>query len=221
MKRLIFLLCLMTTIPVFAETVTTEIEPVEATTSDDNKNSYFLARISIPTFRLETTGNWDQKHKMTSWGWGVDFGTRVASGLNFELMLDSAHIMLDGHREEDEIFLLSVLPGLRYDYEITNWFRPYVGAAIGLTMAVNSVYHTTVTQIGMVTHTNTGTDTLVRFNLSWQFTAGLLFRVGEITDLDIGVRYVNMGRVKNTGDYFDVNGSITNFEYRIGLAFKF
>ncbi|MDR0741566.1 MAG: outer membrane beta-barrel protein [Rickettsiales bacterium] len=207
----------------FADTVNTESNEPESVKKE--YKSYFSFGLNHYNVKLKTRGLSERNFDFSGWNASGILGRMIADGLSLELSGYINNIIIDGNDESDNMLFISIMPGIRYDYIIFGFLRPYIGVGIGPTFALNEIYYTTTTitttKNNTTTYTESKTHDANKVNFSYQLKTGLLFTLFDRFDLDLGVRYSDYGGVKNKGPEFDIDGHITNFEYRLAAVYKF
>lgn len=114
-----------------------------------------------------------------------------------------------------------------------SWINPYVGAGVGY--AVNRLSSLTVTNAiaGVGTDTTRSAPSGTGRGLAWQIAAGLGFEVSRSLTLDVGYRYVDLGRLKVDRGIYDypgtvgetasnaLKGDLNTHEVVVGLRYSF
>ncbi len=109
-----------------------------------------------------------------------------------------------------------------YDFATYGAFTPYVGAGIG------AAYH--IMDDVIIDHPASPNPQFGDENLSlaWSLMAGVAYRLGARTTLDIGYRYINMGKARSlhADSAFAWNprlevDDIAEHEFKIGLRYQF
>jgi len=116
-----------------------------------------------------------------------------------------------------DIRSLSLLLNAYYDFSLAAWSgKPYVGAGIGFasnkidTITNSDAFGATITVPG-------GTST----NRAWAFMAGFRFPLSSSMMLDVGYRYIDLGKIESDADatYSGMSGKLRAHELMIGIAF--
>jgi opacity protein-like surface antigen len=112
-----------------------------------------------------------------------------------------------------------------YDFNLS-WGKPYVG--VGLGVAVNEIdkITNTVDLPGGATFTLPGGTTT---DMAWSIMAGVTFQLSSTMSLDVGYRYIDLGKIESdagnattTGFFIPVSGLTGNLrahELMVGLRF--
>ena len=114
-----------------------------------------------------------------------------------------------------------------------SWINPYVGAGVGYAVNRLSSLTNTSTVTGLGTDTTTSAPSGTGRGLAWQIAAGLGFEVSRSLALDVGYRYVDLGRLKVDRGIYDypgtvgevasngLKGDLTTHEVVVGLRYSF
>jgi opacity protein-like surface antigen len=147
---------------------------------------------------------------MVDWRGDRDLTGTLAlpSGANFSTSVKSLTVMFNGY----------------YDLGNVGGFVPYVGAGVGA--AHNDVGRVTFTGDPGLANPLNGDD---KWSLAWSLMAGVGYQISDRITLDIGYRYIDLGkvqssRVDSTGyslnPHFRLD-DLTAHEFKVGLRFAF
>jgi opacity protein-like surface antigen len=108
-----------------------------------------------------------------------------------------------------------------------NGFTPYVGAGIGGALVRTKGFNTTITALGVTPVPDPATGTYPdkdRWNLAWALMAGFSYNFAYNTALDVGYRYINIGKAETgfttaTDGNQVRTGKIDSHELRVGLRY--
>jgi opacity protein-like surface antigen len=87
------------------------------------------------------------------------------------------------------------------DIPTSSAFTPYLGAGLGV--ASNHLKPVTYAFNGTASATETG---MTKTNFAWSLAAGVGYKLGSATTLDLGYRYLDAGDVASSGNITLVNG---------------
>lgn len=163
---------------------------------------------------------------------GVGVGTNISENFRSDLTLSTRNYKLDNNTIEDgdalnrsqKIKSLTLMINGYYDIEASDSITPYITAGVGV--ARNNAGTLVSNSPGLLNATyNSKTST----NLAWQIGAGTAFRLSDNTSLDIGYKYVNLGKIKTgagvlTPGKFNMTAAKTKLraqEITAGIRFDF
>lgn len=134
-------------------------------------------------------------------GFGTTMGNNLTKYLRveYETLYMGAQYSADNTNFEYDIWA-NMLNAYLY-WEFDNAFAPYAGLGVGLTGIWGEV----------AGHLDNA------FDLSYQFLAGVLFRLNSRIDLDLGFKYVNFGKVENQNTITKVDAT----QIYVGATYKF
>ena len=169
---------------------------------------------------FRTDGAWPARHNLGGSGIGLGFGRRIIDGFGADFDLSALTINLLTPTQEDSLHSISLMGGLKYGHELFGFVTPYLGAGAGLAALFNTINYRETNQIGMDSSIVDQSFSAARFNLAWYAKAGLTFGLSEKFDLDLNVKFQNLGRAPNRVGVFNIVGNVTNLQFAVGVAYK-
>lgn len=115
----------------------------------------------------------------------------------------------------------TVMANAFYDIDTGTAWRPYVGAGVGLARNEISAIRSTFNNVA--TSTELGRKSS---ELAWAAMAGLAYEIGSNLFLDLGYRYIDMGKLETSGNFTFGRGPVTEGDLRahevlLGLRWVF
>ncbi|MDR1071936.1 MAG: hypothetical protein LBL21_04825 [Rickettsiales bacterium] len=195
-------------------------EMIEARREPRKYDRYVMTSYVWSNLAVSTDGAWPADHTFSYHGYGVEFGGRRTENIQIGGEFDFLRFGFNSQKESDSVSMTVLMSNVMFGKEFFGFLRPYVGAGLGVALANNSIEYNRSYYVGATFHQESGTKDAVRLNFAYQAMAGLTFAITKVFDLDVGVRWKNLGKVGNKIDYFDISGNVTKLEYRIGGAYK-
>lgn len=142
-----------------------------------------------------------QRYRKDNLGFGTTMGNNLTDWLRVEyetLYMGAQYSMNDTNFAYD---IWANFLNAYVLYDIAGAMAPYLGMGVGLTGIWGEI----------------GGDLDNAFDLSYQLMVGVLFKLNKWIDLDLGVKYVNFGKV----DHHDAVTRVDATQVYIGAMYKF
>lgn len=161
------------------------------------------------------------------WRFNPNFRMDLTLGFRGGYELDDSDAFPSGYRAD--ITSLSLLLNAYWDFSLAAWNgRPYVGAGVGI--ASNKIDPITNSggALGAVSFTLPGGTSTGR---AWAVMAGFRYPLSPALTLDVGYRYIDLGKIESdsgtatcspscgAGAYSGLNGKLRAHELMVGIAF--
>jgi outer membrane protein OmpA-like peptidoglycan-associated protein len=103
----------------------------------------------------------------------------------------------------------TVMANAFYDIDTGSAWRPYVGAGVGLARNEISAIRSTFNNVPTATELGRKSD-----ELAWAAMAGIAYEIGSNLFLDLGYRYIDMGKLETSGNFTFGRGVVTEGDLR-------
>ncbi|MDR2685751.1 MAG: hypothetical protein LBB23_03195 [Rickettsiales bacterium] len=188
--------------------------------SPTHRSNFVMLSVIQPNIMFKTDGEWPGQHHISGTGMGVGFGRRFPNGFAADFDFSSVSINLFSPSKQNALQSGSLMGGVMYEHNIWEGIAPYVGAGVGGAVWVNNIKYRNTDQTGLISDWSVHTDTAMRLNFAYYARAGVWVELSDRFDMDLGVRFQDLGRAPNRYGYFDIVGRITNVQFGIGVAYK-
>lgn len=190
-------------------------------------NPYVSAKLSYSDMSVSGKDSWGKGSHKENLDDNNVWGGKIAAGVSTQLNYGFLRTELEYSRNEDaksitggknggtdfsKLESQSLMLNAYYDIDTGTKFTPYVGAGIGYSKLKG---HYTVT-----TANTTFSESDYKF--TWQAGVGIAYAVNDNLSLDLGYRYVDMGKIKKNykpGSSYRFN--VDANEFMLGARYAF
>lgn len=210
MKKLAFVLAILTTMPAFAEEYWDDGYNYETAARRDNYVGIRLHKNESIAFKYDIHDGGNTTIRKDNWGFGAVVGNRLSDHVKveFETMYTGASQMK--HSNDFDFDVWANMFNVYLFQEYAGAIAPYAGLGIGFA----SIWGDIDTPFGNMS------DSV--FDLSYSAMIGVNFALNDRVDLNLGIKYQYYGEVEHElGDEEYAVTDVDATEFYFGAVYKF